>query len=203
MIEVFVLGVFVAYVKLGDLVRITLDVGVYALLALTIMIAWADSALDREAIWDRLQPDDPEPAHHGSGTGLRLQLGAVGCEACGLVSVPRHDAHSVTQHAGPRCPRCASPLHERKPESITRTWALVIAAAVLYVPANYFPVLTVMQLGAGAPSTILGGLEELLASHMYPLAALVFFASVLVPIPGRHTTCKSTPRTRFWFTMTH
>ena len=54
----------------------------------------------------------------------------------------------------------------------------MIAAAVLYVPANYFPVLTVVQLGAGAPSTIIGGVEELLSSRMYPLAALVFFASI-------------------------
>ncbi len=53
---------------------------------------------------------------------------------------------------------------------------------VLYVPANYYPVLTVVQLGAGAPSTILGGVEELLASRMYPLAALVFFASIAVPM---------------------
>ena len=65
---------------------------------------------------------------------------------------------------------------------MARTWALVIAAAVLYVPANYYPVLTVMQLGAGAPSTILGGVEELISSAMYPLAALVFFASIAVPM---------------------
>ena len=65
---------------------------------------------------------------------------------------------------------------------MARTWALVIAAAVLYVPANYFPVLTVMQLGAGSPSTILGGVEELISSRMYPLAALVFFASIAVPM---------------------
>jgi paraquat-inducible protein A len=81
-----------------------------------------------------------------------------------------------------RCPRCGSYLHHRKPNSVSRTWALVIAAAIMYIPANYFPVLTVMQLGAGAPSTILGGVEELLASHMYPLAALVFFASIAVPM---------------------
>jgi hypothetical protein len=49
---------------------------------------------------------------------------------------------------------------------------LVIAAAVLYIPANYYPVLTVVQLGAGAPSTILGGVEELLTARQYPLAAL-------------------------------
>ena len=58
----------------------------------------------------------------------------------------------------------------------------MIAAAVLYVPANYYPVLTVMQLGAGQPSTILGGVRELIASGMYPLAALVFFASIAVPM---------------------
>ena len=73
-------------------------------------------------------------------------------------------------------------LHERKPNSVARTWALVIAAAVLYIPANYYPVLTVVQLGAGQPSTILGGVEELLTARQYPLAALVFFASPTSPI---------------------
>jgi len=81
-----------------------------------------------------------------------------------------------------KCPRCGSAVHERKPGSIVRTWAFVIAAAILYIPANVYPVLTVIQLGAGAPSTILGGVEELLASQMYPLALLVFFASILVPM---------------------
>ena len=171
MIEVFVFGVFVAYVKLGDLVTITLDAGVYALLALTIVLVWADSALDREAIWDRLG----RGAARGDtvGSTRRLQH-VVACEVCRMVSMPR------SEHA--RCLRCESPLHHRKPDSVVRTWALVIAAAVLYVPANYYPVLTVMQLGAGAPSTILGGVEELISSRMYPLAALVFFASIAVPM---------------------
>ena len=171
MIEVFVFGVFVAYVKLGDLVTITLDAGVYALLALTIVLVWADSALDREAVWDRLDrkvADDTRAASTGRTSD------AIGCEVCHLVSTP-HNEH-------PACPRCKSPLHRRKPDSIARTWALVIAAAVLYVPANYYPVLTVMQLGAGSPSTILGGVEELISSRMYPLAALVFFASIAVPM---------------------
>jgi paraquat-inducible protein A len=103
-----------------------------------------------------------------------LPAGAVGCETCGLVSVPRS--------YDPRCPRCDSVLHARKPDSVTRTWAPVIAAAILYVPANLFPVLTVMQLGAGMPSTILGGVRELIETRMYPLAALVFLASIAVPM---------------------
>ena len=168
MIEVFVLGVFVAYVKLGDLVHIGLAAGVYALLALTFVLVWMDSAFDREKVWERLDREDPVDCTRGG------HAGAIGCETCGLVSVPRPE--------NPRCPRCESTLHARKPDSIARTWALVIAAAVLYVPANYYPVLTVMQLGAGAPSTILGGVEELLTARQYPLAALVFFASVAVPM---------------------
>src|SRR5205807_9350193 len=106
--------------------------------------------------------------------GLHNPAGAVGCETCGLVSVPRED--------DPRCPRCASVLHERKPDSMARTWALAAAAAILYIPANYYPVLTVMQLGAGQPSTLLGGVEELVTARQYPLAVLVFFASVAVPM---------------------
>jgi paraquat-inducible protein A len=65
---------------------------------------------------------------------------------------------------------------------VNRTWALCFAAAVLYIPANYYPVLTVMQLGSGAPSTILGGVVELIEAKMWPLAALVFTASVAVPM---------------------
>nr|WP_294521829.1 paraquat-inducible protein A [uncultured Rhodopila sp.] len=174
MLEVFVLGVFVAYVKLGDLVKITLDAGVYALLALTVVIVWADGALDREAVWDRLDSTGArEISRRAARTGV-VPDGAVGCETCTLVVVP--------EKPGAKCPRCDSKLHERKPDSLAWTWALVIAAAVMYLPANIFPVLTVMQLGAGAPSTILGGVEELLDSGMYPLAALVFFASIAVPM---------------------
>jgi paraquat-inducible protein A len=174
MIEVFVFGVFVAYVKLGDVVHIGLDNGIYALLALTFVIIWADSGLDHEAVWSRLDA-------RGAVTGVipelprdRIPVGAAGCETCGLVSV----LHPGDTH----CPRCGAALHARKPDSVSRTWALVIAAAVLYVPANYYPVLTVVQLGAGSPSTIIGGVRELLDTRMYPLAVLVFLASVAIPL---------------------
>jgi paraquat-inducible protein A len=180
MIDVFVFGVFVAYVKLGDIVHISLGVGVYALMCLTFVVVWSDAVLDPHAVWEALdrEPAEGEPMRRAVPVHNRV-FNAIGCETCGLVSaaVP----HAV-QHGAARCPRCATLLHVRKPNSIARTWALVIAAAVLYVPANYYPVLTVMQLGAGSPSTILGGVEELISSGMYPLAALVFFASIAVPM---------------------
>jgi paraquat-inducible protein A len=174
MVEVFVFGVFVAYVKLGDVVQIGLENGVFALLTLTFVVIWADSGLNHHAVWDKLDRRDMTDGSAGLASQIHAPVGAVGCETCELVSVPRPSE--------PRCPRCDSALHVRKPDSVARTWALVIAAAVLYVPANYYPVLTVMQLGAGSPSTILGGVRELMSSRMYPLAALVFVASIAVPM---------------------
>jgi paraquat-inducible protein A len=174
MVEVFVLGVFVAYVKLGDIVKIEMGIGVFALLALTVVTVWADGSLDREAVWDAFARGRARAVSTGALVAGRVAADAVGCETCTLVVVP--DDHRD------RCPRCGSPLHARKPETIARTWALVIAAIVAYIPANLYPVLTVMQLGAGQPSTILGGVQELVQSRMYPLAALVFFASIAVPM---------------------
>ena len=78
MIDVFVLGVFVAYVKLSDLVTIGLRTGVYALFALTIVLVWLDSALDREAVWERLDREDDPDRLPCDGSA-----GGIGCETCG------------------------------------------------------------------------------------------------------------------------
>lgn len=178
MVEVYLLGVFVAYVKLVDLVHIDIGIALYALVGLMITTIATDAFLDRTAVWEELErkgvvahPPAPRGAELPGSGGLI----PVSCETCGKVSAIGAEAH----HA---CPRCGARLHRRKPNGIGRAWAFVIAAAVLYVPANVYPVMTVVQLGAGAPSTILGGVEELVAARMYPLAAVVFVASIMVPM---------------------
>ena len=176
MIEVYLLGVFVAYVKLADMVHIDIGVALYALGFLLLTMVAADAVLDRQLVWEEMarrgipEPDDPEAAV----PVVAPTAGALACDTCGQVSRPGSAPH-------PRCPRCGSRLEHRKANSLSRTWALTLAAAVLYIPANIYPVLTVIQLGSGAPSTILGGAEELLNGGMWPLAALVFFASIAVP----------------------
>ena len=107
--------------------------------------------------------------------GSRAGRTLIGCHTCGLVSVVPDAAHA-------HCPRCGSALHPRRRDSIARTWALSLAALILYLPANVYPVLTVIRLGAGQPSTILGGVRELISDGMWPLALLVFFASIAVPV---------------------
>ncbi|MCP5197582.1 MAG: paraquat-inducible protein A [Gammaproteobacteria bacterium] len=81
-----------------------------------------------------------------------------------------------------RCPRCGATLHIRKPNSLARTWALVIAASILYIPANTLPIMTVTSLGRTQSDTILSGVAYLLLHGMWPLALLIFFASVVVPL---------------------
>jgi paraquat-inducible protein A len=178
MVEVYLLGVFVAYVKLVAIVHIEIGPALYALGALMLTNVVADAVLDRQAVWDEMErrglPD--AEVDHVAAVLQGPRAGALGCETCGLVCLP------AAVDARPHCPRCGSHLHARKPNSIARAWALLIAALVLYIPANVYPVLMVVQLGAGAPSTILGGVEELFSSGMYPLAALVFFASIVVPM---------------------
>jgi paraquat-inducible protein A len=168
MIEVYLLGVFVAYTKLGALVQIQTGAGLYALGGLLLTMIAADVLVDPQAVWEALDSRGLA-VRHADHPGP----GAIGCDTCGLVARPV---------GGGRCRRCFATLHRRKPNSVARTWALLLAAAVLYIPANTFPVLTVLQLGAGQPSTILGGAQELLEAGLWPLAALVFFASVVVPM---------------------
>jgi paraquat-inducible protein A len=168
MIEVYLLGVFVAYVKLQVLVFIELGPALYALGALLLAMIVADIRLDAQFIWEEMDRRGITRGASPVAPGRRV----VGCDTCGLVC----DAGDV------RCPRCGYRLHHRKPNSIARTWALGVAAAMLYLPANLYPVLTVVRLGAGQPSTILGGAEELLDAGQWPLALLVFTASIAVPM---------------------
>ena len=176
MIEVFLLGVLVAYTKLIDLVHIEIGVALYALGLLLLTMIAAEAVLDDQAVWEEMERRGVPHAgiDHAAMALTAAEAGAVGCQTCGLVSLPDdRDA---------RCPRCGGALHARKPNAVARAWALLIAAAILYVPANVYPVLQFIQLGSGAPSTILGGVVELMDSGLYPLAALVFFASVAVPL---------------------
>jgi paraquat-inducible protein A len=165
MLEVFLLGVFVAYAKLIDLAPVHVGIAAYALGAVMLMTAAADATLDRAAIWERLETTSPPNRTH---TASRHR---IGCECCGRVS-------TGAQH----CPRCGAALEHRRPHALMRSWALLLAAVVLYIPANTLPILTVIQLGQGSPHTILQGVAELTASGLWPLAALVFTASVAVPL---------------------
>jgi paraquat-inducible protein A len=92
-----------------------------------------------------------------------------------LLSRPAPGAHEG------RCPRCGVKLHFRKPDSIQRTWAFLIAAAVCYVPANLFPVLTTTTAAGPESDTIMQGVVLLWSPTGWPLSLIVLFASIMIP----------------------
>ena len=101
----------------------------------------------------------------------------LSCHSCGLLS-----RSPAGHHAEAVCPRCGTALHMRKVNSIARTWALVLAAYLFYIPANVLPVMAVTSLGKTQEDTIMSGVFYLLLHGMWPLALLIFFASVVVPM---------------------
>jgi len=169
MIEVYMLGVFVAYVKLVDLASIHIGIALYALAAMMLTMTAANAAIDTDAVWEEMEGRGLIPAIPGASQGRRLS-----CHGCHLV-LP-----AAAEHGD--CSRCGARLHRRRRDSITRCWALVLTAVILYIPANVYPVMTIISFGAGFPSTILEGVQELLSGGMWPLALLVFFASITVPV---------------------
>jgi paraquat-inducible protein A len=107
--------------------------------------------------------------------GTALSASCASCHDCGLLSRLPAGAHAAL------CPRCAAPLHARKHRSLERAWAYLIAAVICYIPANGLPIMKITSLGKAESSTILGGVLYLL-HHDWPLAVIVFVASVFVPV---------------------
>ena len=107
--------------------------------------------------------------------GTALQHGLQSCEGCGLLSRPAPGADEG------RCPRCGEELTFRKPASIQRTWAYLIAAAICYIPANLLPVLTTSTAAGTESDTILQGVVLLWSPTGWPLSLIVLFASIMIP----------------------
>jgi paraquat-inducible protein A len=102
----------------------------------------------------------------------------VSCHSCHLLSKVR----PLSKGSFAVCPRCGAALHSRKPNSIARTWALVIAAAIFYIPANVLPITRVISFGKAQSDTIMSGVIYFVKSGSWPIALVIFVASVFVPL---------------------
>jgi len=111
-------------------------------------------------------------AHAGKGLITAREAGLVACRNCGRV------------HAGDAgfCTRCESRISSRDPASLQKVWALLIAGVIAFIPANIFPMLKTRTLFEHSDSTIMGGVVELVGHHSYGIAAIVFIASILIPV---------------------
>ncbi|MGU7772933.1 paraquat-inducible protein A [Burkholderia sp. MR1-5-21] len=105
------------------------------------------------------------------------RAGMASCHACGHVQ-KRAQPHAATE----RCARCGAALHLRFPNSVARTWAFLIAAMILYIPANLLPMMRTASIVGSQEDTIMSGVVYFWVSGDWPLAVVVFVASILVPM---------------------
>ncbi|MFP3565005.1 paraquat-inducible protein A [Paraburkholderia sp. SIMBA_030] len=198
MVEVFMLGVLITIVKMVSIAQVIPGTGLFAFGALTLMLGIV-AAFDPGRLWeirDEMKLRGPagvrwaRVSHRRAGLGrasdawknrsvvhtTAKHAGLIACHTCGLIQT------HIGRQPHPRCSRCESVLHERRPDSLTRTLSLLLAAALLYVPANLLPIMHASSLGRSEDDTILGGVAYFWTSGDWPLAVVVFVASVVVPM---------------------
>ncbi len=179
MIGVFMLGTLVALVKLGSYADIVLGVSFWSLAGLLICTTMISAAFAPDAVWLSVPirgalPSGPRLDGHGApATGPMIS-----CHACGL-TLPDPPNHPWEGHG---CPRCRAALHRRREGSLGATTALLIAAMILYIPANTLPIMNTGSILGSQADTIISGVVFFWVSGSWPLALLVFFASIMVPM---------------------
>jgi paraquat-inducible protein A len=171
MMEVFMLGILVSIVKLAKMATIVPGIAVFAFMALIFILAACLAVLDPHAVWEKIKIQE-------SIRGIPVaQTHPIACHTCHLLCCfPSNGGHGLT------CPRCGTHLHQRKPDSIARTWALILGAAIFYIPANVLPITIVTSLGKKQADTIISGVMYFISSGMWPIALVIFVASVFVPL---------------------
>lgn len=175
MVPVFLLGVLVSVVKLAGMAAVEPQAGLAGFAVLTVLLTML-GRLSPKVLWRYAEERGVAPVHMPHPRPGQV---LAGCHACGQVqAVTVGDDPTATHH----CMRCHAVLHLRKPDHLSRTWALLLAAAILYIPANALPVMHISMLVGESDHTILGGVVELWEGGSWDIALIVFVASVVVPL---------------------
>lgn len=114
-------------------------------------------------------------------TSIKMTASSAGLASCHICR-KLCNISEVKKYQVAKCPRCGAKVYSRIPGSITRTWALIITALLLYIPANLYPVMVFEKFGRSQGDTIISGVEALINADMWPLALIVFVASIFVPL---------------------
>jgi paraquat-inducible protein A len=161
--DVFLFGAAIGYSRVAVFVPVTIGIGGWSLIAVACLTMITRASIDRVSIWRQIhRPDSPE-------AGPR-----IACTQCDLVLPARF--------LGCRCPRCAARLWRRKPFAIMEATALVLAAYPLYLVANWFPMSVQDVFGKASEQTIIYGVAMLISAGFWPLAGIIFLASIFIPL---------------------
>lgn len=174
MADVFIIGALVSLIKIVGIAQIELGISFWAFCVFAVLLLMTTQSIDADWMWFSLEGEPLAP--EGTQTGRpAAEQNLTGCPTCGLVN-------RLSDHGRGYCIRCHEKLHQRLPHSLQRTWALLGASAIMYIPANVYPIMTTTSLGHSSPSTIIGGVVQLIQMGSWPIAAVIFIASVIVPV---------------------
>jgi paraquat-inducible protein A len=180
MTEVLMIGILITIVKMTSLAQVVVQPGLYAFGALTLMLAIVVS-FDPKILWNigehlpaRGQGRVAQKPFHYAALAKGVPL--LACHSCGLVESLKY----TVRHQ--YCARCGAHLHRRHPDSVGRTWAFLLAAAILYIPANLLPVMYTHSLFGKEDDTIISGVVYFWTSGSPALAVIIFIASIVVPV---------------------
>ncbi|MEM5436015.1 paraquat-inducible protein A [Paraburkholderia diazotrophica] len=162
--DVYLVGCFVGYARVTQDLTGTIGPGGYCFIVAALMSMLTRASLDRRTVWRAIAPE------------RKLQKGeaALSCLVCDLV-VP-------VSYEGRACPRCGLKLRTRKSDAVVRSAALSLAALVLTVPANFYPMTLSMELGRDVPHRIVDGVYQLFHAGLWPLGILIICTSIVIPV---------------------
>ncbi|ETI62391.1 paraquat-inducible protein A [Marinomonas profundimaris] len=176
MVDVFLVGILVALVKMDSLADIELGLSFWAFCAYVLLLLKTVSLVDRRWLWNQIEGQGPDylliERTDSDVFESAQQHGLIGCHFCG----------ATLHHSARHCSRCGHSIHSRRPHSLTGTIAFLIASVIMFVPANVFPIMQTTFLGGSEPSTIMGGVLLLWSLESYPVALVIFMASVVIPL---------------------
>jgi len=179
MTEVLMIGILITVIKMTSLARVEPHPALFAFGVLTILCALV-MRYEPKALWalaDRLAPLRKSDPARQTTTIPEADSVLVSCSACGLVN------HTCPSRDGTdRCARCSAALHRRIPNSVGWTWAMLLAATLLYIPANMLPVMYTRSIGGTEGDTIMSGVVLFWNTGSKGLAVIIFIASIVVPV---------------------
>lgn len=179
MVDVFLIGVLVSLIKIASLAEVGMGYSFWSFCIFSVFMVKTVSSVDRYWLWQHFVPAfTPQGVLAGQTHFTHSHINCHHCQQINPLSSAKNQ----------RCVRCGSRLHAYQPQiNLQYAWALLLAAVVFYIPANLYPMMYTVSLGRSEGSTIMQGVILLWHLGSYPIAMVIFFASIFIPLAKMFT----------------
>ena len=181
MLDIYVIAIGVTLIKVHGLASVEYNVALFCLVGVTLISLLISSMFDKERFWFKLTGESlssPDLVAELSMCQTGQQAGLMACHYCNYLN----PVVKTKQNERQFCTRCDASVHVRKSNSCINTWALLITALILFIPANVLPIMRVYFLGVPDDSTIMDGIIYFFQHGSYGIGLIILTASVIVPL---------------------